>query len=137
MKLLLPLLFLCTLGYSQTTFKSLASEYFYNDLSSSVEWLERDIIISKENIVVKSYGKEGTDIQRWRIKSKAYADSKNNTFTIYHLELASGEENEYPATITLIYNSDGKVELITYEVPPESQMKLADGAAPIVRFLID
>ena len=137
MKLLLPLLFLCTLGYTQTTYKSLASEYFYQDHSSNAEWLERDIIISEKNIIIKSYGKKGIDIQQWRIQNKEYNIDTYSANTLYYVDLASGEEYEYPATFFLQFDIDGKVETITCEIPLEVIDSLPNDAPNKVRFLLD
>lgn len=119
---LLPLLFLCTIGYSQTNYKSLASEYFYQDLSSSFEWIERDIIFSDKTIVVKSYGSDAIDIQTWKIQSIEGYHIEPTPVLVYYTYLESGEEYEYPATFTIIHELKGNVEQITFEIPPNSQI---------------
>ena len=90
-------LLLSKVSYSQATYKSLASEYFYQNLSSSAEWLERDIIISEKTIVIKSYGKNAKDIQTWRIQSREENKDTESANTVFYAELASGEKYEYPA----------------------------------------
>jgi len=137
MKILLPLLFLYTFGYSQTTYKSLVSEYLYRDLSSNAEWLERDIIISEKTIVIKSYGTEATEIQTWRIQGKEDNIDVHLSNIIYFAELASGEKYEYPAVFYLQFDKEGKAETITCEIPLEVFERLPDEAPISVRFILD
>lgn len=139
MKLLIPLFLIYSSLFAQTTYKSLASEYYYLNYEepSKIEWLERDIIISDRNIVVKSFGKEAIDIQSWTVHRKKEIVSNNKTLEVIKVFLSSGEEHEYPATFTIIHPHDGNVELITCEIPPDSVLKLADGAPITVRLFVD
>ena len=137
-KLLLFLLLLPFIGLSQTTYKSLASEYIFKDLPSSIpEMMERDIIISDKTIVVKSYGKQATDIQTWKIQSIEGYHIEPNPSIVYYVELASGEEYEYPASFTLQFDKDEKVETITCVIPPNKHLNLPDNSPAKIRFIID
>jgi len=137
-KVILFLLLLPSLTLSQTTYISKASEYLFQDLQSSIaELIERDIIISDNTIVIKSYGKQATDIQTWKIQSIEGYHIESNPSIVYYVELASGEEYDYPASFTLQFDKDGKVETITCIIPPNKHLNLPDKASTKIRFLID
>jgi len=110
MRISLILLIICSFCNSQNTYKSYASEYIFRGSPTSLaEMIERDIIISNENVVIQSYGEEGLDVQTWRIineEDKSDDHSENHT---YYVELASGEEMEYPAMFFLQFDKEGKV----------------------------
>ena len=137
-KILIALLLLSFLGYSQTIYQSQASEYLFNEIPSSIaEFIKRDIIISEENIVIKSYGTNATEIQTWRIQSKEENIGTYSSNEIYFAELASGEKYEYPAMFFLNFDKDGNPETITYEIPVEAFDRLPDEAPVKVRFILD
>lgn len=139
MKIILLLFLASSMSYAQTVYKSLASEYYYLNYEgqSKIEWIERDIIVSDENIFIKSLGREAIDIQKWTIQNKKNIKLDNKTLEVINVYLSSGLENEYPATFTIIHPGNDSVELITCEIHPDSRMKLADGSPITVRFLID
>jgi len=138
MRILLLFLTLCSFCNSQTTYKSFESEYIFRGSPISLaEMIERDIIISNEHVVIKTYGKEGVDIQTWRIINKEQNIDTHSENHTYYVELASGEETEYPAMFFLQFDKEGKAETITCEITAEVFERLPDEAPISVRFILD
>jgi len=138
MRILLLFLIICSFCYAQTTYKSYASEYIFRGSPTSLaEMIERDIIISNETVVIKTYGKESVDIQTWRIideEQNIDTHSENHT---YYVELASGDEMVYPAIFFLQFDKEGKAETIICEIPSEVFDRLPYEASIKARFIID
>lgn len=133
----LLLIFTTTLSFSQKTLHSEVAEHWYDESAteSVKEEMKRNITIENESIIITSYGKNGTDIQKWVITNRIDANSEDNAMTVMPCYLASGSPGEYPATFTIYYD-EAAVDYITCLIPRMFYDRLPEGAPVATKFLI-
>lgn len=128
-----------SIGNAQNTYESNVAEHWFNesDSESVKEEMKRYITIVEDTITITSYGSSRTDIQRWVIEDRITANSDAGVMEVMPPHLASGNPNEYPATFTLYYESQDKVDYITCMIPRMAQSYLPEGAPIGTKFYID
>lgn len=135
-QLLLLMVLLGGLMHAQTYESNVTTHWFTETGDPVDEIMKRDITRGRDYIVVTSYGKQGTDIQKWVVLDESTIVVNGRQMVLIPTYLDSGEPGEYPATFSFYYDKKKKVNFITCAIPSTSYASLPEGAPIMTRFYI-
>lgn len=107
------------IAFSQVKYESKLTEYNVETGSNSkFEWIDRTIYFSDDEVIVKTFGKQATDIQVWTVSKIDSRRTKDFNLKLYYTYLKNSElEYENPSVFIIYRNVGDKVEIIEWQTP--------------------
>ncbi|WP_026914212.1 hypothetical protein [Christiangramia portivictoriae] len=107
------------IAFSQVKYESKLTEYNLETGSNSkFEWIDRTIYLSDDEVIVKTFGKQATDIQAWTVSKIDSSRTKDFNLKLYYTYAKNSElEFENPSVFVFYRNTEDKVEIIEWQTP--------------------